>query len=269
MANKRMFNKNITETDVFLDMSSGSQILYFHLNMNADDAGFVASPRKIIRMIGSANDDYKVLLAKRFIFEFESGVCLIKDWKIHNLLRQDRVTETLYKQELALVTEDCNKSYILDVRQLPAECQHSIDKVSIDKVSIDKVSIDKNTNSKNVSLAPFLESHNEAITTKGIFEDIINYLNSKAGTNYKSSTPSTKSLINSRLKEGFSVDDFHYVIDNMCDRWLSDNKMRQYLRPTTIFGAKFESYLNCHKVDTRSLVDIAFDDMNDLTKILG
>ena len=129
--------------------------------------------------------------------------------------------------------------------------------------------INKTTNSSGVALVPFLESHNEAITTKDIFEDIIYYLNSNAGTNYKSSTPSTKSLINSRFKEGFSVDDFYYVIDNMCSRWLSDNKMRQYLRPTTIFGAKFESYLNCHKVDTRSLVDIAFDDMNDLTKILG
>ena len=168
MNNKRMFNKKITETDLFLDMSSGSQMLYFHLNMNADDHGFVASPRKVIRMIGCANDDYKVLLAKRFIYEFESGVCLIKDWKIHNLLRQDRLTETLYKQELSTVLEDDNKSYFLDDGQVPGKCRLSIVKDSIVKDSIVKDSIVKDSIEYDFSFEDFYATYPARTMSKNL-----------------------------------------------------------------------------------------------------
>jgi len=99
MASKRMFSKQIVETDAFLDMPKTSQLLYFHLNMEADDDGFVASPKKVMRIIGSGDDDFKILISKRFIIPFESGVCVIKHWLIHNYIRKDTYTETKYLKE--------------------------------------------------------------------------------------------------------------------------------------------------------------------------
>lgn len=99
MAEKRMFSKKIIDTDWFMDMPASTQNLYFHLSMRADDDGFVASPKRIIKLIGATEDDYKILIAKKFVIPFESGVCVITDWRINNYLRNDRHTDTIYKDE--------------------------------------------------------------------------------------------------------------------------------------------------------------------------
>lgn len=99
MAEKRMFSKKIIDTDWFMDMPASTQNLYFHLSMRADDDGFVASPKRIIKLIGATEDDYKILIAKKFIIPFDSGICVISDWRINNYLRNDRYTETVYKEE--------------------------------------------------------------------------------------------------------------------------------------------------------------------------
>lgn len=91
MAEKRMFAKTIIDSDAFLDMPMSTQALYFHLSMRADDDGFINNPKKIQRMIGSSEDDMRVLCAKSFVIPFESGVVVIKHWRINNYLRADRV----------------------------------------------------------------------------------------------------------------------------------------------------------------------------------
>lgn len=112
---RRMFSDKIVDTDAFLDMGQGSQLLYFHLAMRADDDGFVANPKKVMRMIGSQEDDFKVLLGKRFIILFESGVCVIKHWLIHNLIRSDRYTETQWvKEKGQLFIDPETKKYSLN-----------------------------------------------------------------------------------------------------------------------------------------------------------
>lgn len=114
MAQRRMFSLKIVDTDAFLEMPQSSQLLYFHLAMRADDDGFIANPRRIMRMLGSSDDDYKVLLAKRFLLNFESGVCVIKHWLIHNLVRGDRYTGTQYiKEKQMLMVDDKTKKYSL------------------------------------------------------------------------------------------------------------------------------------------------------------
>jgi hypothetical protein len=105
-----MFSPDIVDSDAFLDMPQTSQLLYFHLAMRADDDGFV-SPKKIMRMLGTSNDDLKVLLAKRFLLEFDSGVVVIKHWLIHNLIRADLYKETLYKNEKSLIGLNDNGAY--------------------------------------------------------------------------------------------------------------------------------------------------------------
>ena len=111
MAQRRMFSKKITDTDTFLDMPLSSQALYFHLNMHADDDGFLGNAKTIRRMTGASEDDLKLLLAKQFIFSFESGVVVIKDWKIHNYIRKDTYNNTIYSDEKEQLSEDKNGAY--------------------------------------------------------------------------------------------------------------------------------------------------------------
>lgn len=110
MAQRRMFSPDIVASDAFLDMPVSSQVLYFHLGMRADDDGFV-SPRSVMRTVGVSEDDLKVLIGKRFILPFQSGVVVIKHWLIHNLIRADLYKETLYKQEKKLLGLNENGAY--------------------------------------------------------------------------------------------------------------------------------------------------------------
>ena len=103
MAQRRLFSLKIIDTDAFLDMPVSARELYFQLSMRADDDGFVGNHKKILRMTGSTDDDMKILLAKRFVLSFESGVVVIKHWLIHNSIRADRYKETLYKKEKSLL----------------------------------------------------------------------------------------------------------------------------------------------------------------------
>ena len=111
MSEKRMFTQKIIDSDPFLDMPLSTQALYFHLNMRADDDGFINNPKKIQRMIGASEDDLKLLILKRFVIGFESGVIVIKHWRMHNTLKSDRYRPTQYQDELAMLDIKENKSY--------------------------------------------------------------------------------------------------------------------------------------------------------------
>lgn len=139
MAERRMFAKTIIDSDAFLDMPLSTQALYFHLAMRADDEGFVNNPKKIQRMIGASDDDCRILASKRFILTFQSGIIVIKHWKIHNYIQSDRFKETVYLEEKNMLALDDNKAYterIQDVSTL--DTQYSIGKDSIVKNSIEK-----------------------------------------------------------------------------------------------------------------------------------
>ena len=132
MAQKRMFDKTITNADDFLEMPDSSQNLYFHLSMNADDDGFVNNWKSIMRMTGHKDDDLKVLVAKQFIIPFDSGVIVIRHWRINNYLRSDRYKETQFKEEKNQLILGENEEYLLK------------NKVGIPLVDADKNRIDKN-----------------------------------------------------------------------------------------------------------------------------
>lgn len=108
-----MFSKTIIDSDIFLDMPLSTQALYFHLSMRADDDGFVNNPRKIQRMVGCGDDDIKLLIAKQFIIPFESGICVIKHWRIHNYIRNDRYKPTMYQEEKGQLLLEENNMYEL------------------------------------------------------------------------------------------------------------------------------------------------------------
>jgi hypothetical protein len=137
-----MFAKTIIDSDAFLDMPCSTQLLYFHLSMRADDDGFINNPRSIMRNARCNDDDLRVLIAKKFIIPFESGVVVIKHWKIHNYIRNDRYKETKYKEEKATLALDENNSYT--ARQpvgIPSDNQMDT-QVRLGKDSLGKDNID-------------------------------------------------------------------------------------------------------------------------------
>lgn len=138
MAERRMFSKSIVLSDAFLDMPLSARCLYFTLGMFADDDGFVGSPKGIMRQCGASQDDMKILIEKRFVLAFESGVIVIKHWRINNYLRNDRYHETTYFEEKNNLEIDKNGAYT--ERGIPMVDQRYTE------YSIDKNSIDKNNN---------------------------------------------------------------------------------------------------------------------------
>lgn len=179
MAEKRMFSKTIIDSDAFLDMPLSSQALYFHLSMRADDDGFVNNPKKIQRIIGCGDDDLKLLMVKKFLIPFESGIVVIKHWRIHNYIAKDRYKETNYIEEKSLLGIEKNKSYSLisenenctplislsknciqtvyksDTNGIPTgdklDTQNRLDKNRVEENSIDKNRLEESTNSGGCS----------------------------------------------------------------------------------------------------------------------
>lgn len=145
MAQRRMFSKSVTNNDNFIELPATSQNLYFHLSMNADDDGFVDNWKSIMRMIGSKEDDIKILIAKSFLIPFESGVIVIKHWRLNNYLQSDRKKPTVYQEEYKVLSMDSNNVYKLDT-----ECIHSIGKDSIDN-NINIISESEETKMKKSS----------------------------------------------------------------------------------------------------------------------
>ena len=250
MAQKRMFSLNVVDTDKFLEMPISSRLLYYELGMRADDDGFVDNWKKILLFTGLKEDDLKVLIAKSFIIPFDSGVIVIRHWRINNYLQNDRTKTTIHQEELNKLILDKNNVY-----SLYTECIHSIDKNSIEENSIDQNRIDNIYSPAEAEQCEVLPTTSNQSTTTNLFKEIIDYLNLRTGSDYKHTTKSTQSKINARLNEGFTLDDFKVVIDKKCVEW-QDTDMAKFLRPETLFGTKFESYLN-QKAKKVSLHDIA------------
>lgn len=143
MAERRMFAKTIIDSDAFLEMPLSAQALYFHLSMRADDDGFLNNPKKIQRMVCASDDDFKLLIAKNFIITFASGVIVIKHWRIHNYIRNDRYKETVYLDEKKTLGIKENKAYTTNLNEAKIigipngyqmDTQDSIGKDSVGKV---------------------------------------------------------------------------------------------------------------------------------------
>ncbi|AEJ31462.1 DNA replication protein, putative [Leuconostoc sp. C2] len=229
-----MFSKKVTDTDVFLEMPLSTQALYFHLNMHADDDGFIDNTKTIQRMIGSSDDDRKLLVAKQFLLPFENGVVVIKDWRVHNYIRKDTYNQTMYPNELEQLNINDSGQYerqdLLPYTERPRDVDETLTQVRLGKDRLGKDRKDILSGSDEPDSLPYKE--------------IIDYLNEKANTKYRSSGSKTKTLIKVRVNDGFDLDDFKKVIDTKASQWLNDPKMKKFLRPETLFGTKFEGYLN-------------------------
>ena len=140
MAKKRMFNVDIVGSDAFLDLPHTAQALYFQLGMRADDDGFVGNPKTIQRIAGTKASDLELLVKKRFLLQFPSGVVVIKHWKINNQIQKDRYTPTVYTEEYQSLYIKDNKAYT----EMDKGCVQSVSKMDT-QISIDKNRLDKNS----------------------------------------------------------------------------------------------------------------------------
>lgn len=197
MAQRRMFSPDIVCSDAFLDMPASTQALYYSLGMFADDDGFV-SPRKIMRMLGAAEDDLKILMAKRFVLQFEDGVIVIKHWRMNNLVRKDWYKPTLYTDHKAQLFVKKGGIYTLDASQGEPLVNEPLTN-SLTQVRLGKVRLDK-TEGVGVASMKYLKDipaeHLKEITTRfevspakvrSVAEDLILYCQRKGKTykNYK------------------------------------------------------------------------------------
>ncbi len=238
MAQKRMFDRNITNDDDFLELPLSAQCLYFHINMNADDDGLIKSYRSIMRSIGATDNDLQVLIKNAFIYKFSSNVLAIKHWKINNTIRCDRYRPTIYTEEIKqLVLSDNNEYLLVDTNGIPVgnqmDTQYSIEEYRREQDSIEEIREDESR--KNIL---YLSTQDNIP-----YEEIIKYLNLRTNHNYKSNVNKTRTLIHARWEEGFRLEDFKMVIDKKCVEWVN-SEYEKYLRPETLFGTKFEGYLN-------------------------
>ena len=235
MAARRMFSLKIINSAKFLKMPTSSQLLYFHLAINADDDGIVEG-YNVIRIIGCSEDDLKILVAKGFIIVLnEDLVSFITDWTEHNSIRADRKIDSIYSELLLQIPgiETVIKRQRTDVKKVTNATMDNqwttngqkMD--SIGKVRLGKVRLENNI--VEVDPIPYLE--------------IINYLNLKANTKYKATGNKTKDCIKARYNEKFTLEEFKKVIDIKTKEWLK-TEWEKYLRPETLFSNKFEGYLN-------------------------
>jgi hypothetical protein len=240
-----MMAKSIIKSDQFLDMPSTTQNLYFHMLLDADDDGFINSPKSLMRVIGAKDDDMKLLIAKQFIIPFDTGVIVIKHWKIHNYIRKDRYNpnEQLLNEREQLRLNDKNEY------EVTTNCMQSVNRmtttgipmVTTGKDRIGKVRLGKDRLGKDSIDILCHASHDDI--DKSHFE-IIEYLNMKTGSKFKPTTKPYIQAIRSRLKEGYTVNDFKTVIDKKCHEW-KGTKLEKYLTPKTLFApSHFDTYLN-------------------------
>lgn len=159
MANKRMFDKRVIDSDSFLEMPLTTQAVYFHLNMRADDDGFVDNWKSILRTVGGKEDDVKVLISKNFIIPFENGVIVIKHWRLNNILRKDRYVATIYQDEKKQLIAENSGEYSLGI----PNGNHLAPQYRIEENSREK-----NTSSSTNTIEPIVETTMSEVTTPSV-----------------------------------------------------------------------------------------------------
>ena len=231
IAERRMFSKNVIDSDHFLDMPISARLLYYDLGMRADDDGFVNSPKKIMRMVGASEDDFRILEARKFIIPFETGIIVIRHWRINNYLRGDRYKPTIHLPEKEQLLVDGSGQYFLPKESgIPP---------GIPTVYPDKDSIDKNSKEYNNAHKTDQESIQKQIS--GMFERLWKAYPNKKG----------KAQVSDKKKrELFSIGE--ETIRKCLDRYVTEqNEKKQsgmfcpeWQHGSTFFNSGYVDYLD-------------------------
>ena len=268
MAERRMFAKTIIDSDAFIDMPLSTQALYFHLSMRADDDGFINNPKKIQRMIGCGDDDLKLLVAKNFIIPFESGIVVIKHWKIHNYIRNDRYKPTIYQEEKSILAEKENKSYTLGLPPgIPTDIptvDPGKDRIELGKVSIEKDKKEKKESKKDSNYVTII---NELVTDEDIKEALYEFIKMRKLIKKPMTDRALRQLINKLYTLSTNKEEQLQILDNsIINNWSSlyplknENNNKGYKR-TEVVPDWFKKENNITPLDDNDLAELeAFTD---------
>ena len=252
MAERRMFAKTIIDSDAFIDMPLSTQALYFHLSMRADDDGFINNSKRIQRMIGASDDDLKLLFVKNFVIPFETGIVVIKHWKIHNYIRNDRYKETVYLEEKAQLETKENNGYTLKSNVGIPNGYQTDTQV---RLEIGKNSIDKNK-----------DKDKEYYHDKELNDLFIDFLDLRKQLKAKN----TERAINSLLKTLSEYDDetkYKMIEQSITNSWkgvfpLKENKS---YKPRPVREEIVPEWFN-KKIEEPELTEAAKKEMDDLLR---
>lgn len=230
MAQRRMFSNRITNSARFIKMPLSSQALYFHLGLHADDDGVVEA-FSIMRQTGAVEDDLRILVAKGFVSVLNDDlVTYITDWNENNKIRADRKVDSIYKDLLLKIMPTAELKQSKPRADTGKVTGRPMDNQWTAQVRLGKDRLGKD--SKPLSSKP------DPIP----YAEIISYLNQVTGKSFKN-VETHKKLIRARWNEKATLSDFKRVIDNKSSEWL-ETDMAKYLQPSTLFGSKFDQYLN-------------------------
>lgn len=240
MADKRMFSKKMISSDAFLEMPLTAQGLFFHLAMRADDDGIVDSPRKIMRECQAKKRDLDILIQKRYVLTFPSGVILIKHWRIHNTIAKDRYVPSTYTEELSTVMLKDNKSYTerkQNVGNIETDCIQSDSKT---ERSIDKIREDKNSKDINVHSGEMHDTENPSLNQ--FFESIWKLYPLKKG---KGQVSKTKKQVLQRI----GYEQIKRCVNRYVTEIKSSGKEKYMMHGSTFFNSGYVDYLDENYVD--------------------
>lgn len=230
-------------------------MLYLLTNPFSKQLGiYEISIKQAAFQMGYSVDAFKVLLErfenkyKMIVFSKETNEVAILNFLRHSVMKGGKPVEDCIKKEMTLVKNKALIDTVFARLQGRDDLNETVKKIVDEYVELNDIHNDNdndndNENERSGDVSPHESSHDSSKESE-LYNAIISYLNEKSGKSYRASTPKTKSLIKARVAEGFKLDDFKVVIDKKCAEWLSDAKMEKYLRPQTLFGTNFESYLN-------------------------
>lgn len=241
MAKFRQVHIEFWQDGFVLDLTPEEKYFYIYLmtNSKTSQCGIYELPKRIIETETGYNRETVEKLLQRFVEYGKIDYCestkeiMLKNWIKYNSINSPKVIKCIEK-ELEKVK---NKGFVEYYHSLSKQYGYSIDTLSIDLGEEEEEEKEEEREKEKIYIPS---------------SEIIDYLNQKVNAKYKATSKKTKDLIKARWNDGFTLDDFVTVINKKADEWLEDPNMSKYLRPETLFGTKFESYLNQQVIKKQS-----------------
>jgi hypothetical protein len=271
MAQRRMFAKTIIDSDAFLDMPLSTQALYFHLGMRADDDGFVNNPLKIMRMINASKNDMDLLITKRFVLIFDSGVIVVTHWKIHNFIRSDRYKPTMYQDLKRRLTTTENGAYsiISDATDfgIPSDNQTTYHLDTQDRLGKDRLA--KTPYSPQKCDDEYFQSEHLTIETERMVKSVnrSNILDENELFGRFWAAYPRKSGKAEALKAFKKINPSEEIFQRMLSAINAEKNSRQWLKDDGQFIPMASKWLRQKRYDDENLSDTPSYDIDDFIKL--
>ena len=250
MAERRMMTKKVTDDDNFLSLSSSAQALYLHLSMNADDDGFCNQISTSMFKAHASVQDLQALLEKRYLYQFDNGVIVIKHWRMANALRKDRYTPTTFQEELAQLMLKDNGAYTLVAEWLPSGCQVVAERLP--QIREDKGILDKsNNNTQKSKLFALIDAYSDDEEVRSLLYDWMDIRKAKRSAQTEKAIRQNLDRLADYAKES-RMDIVEYLTEVIRRGWAAFYPVKSYDKPDVKSETSSASY-DLDEFEERSL----------------